>query len=130
MVLEQGVDLSAEPYGDIKRRSPLHTAAFSNEPRILALLIQHGADPCQVDHDGHYPSDLAARNARSAAIDDYLQARNIESVIRGHVSSALHLIWSNNSLIWDVFASVDEELSDERLRQDYCPSNYVLLGSL
>lgn len=74
MILERGVDLSTKAYGEVKCRSALHTAAFCNDPRIPALLIEHGADPCEEDIDGHSPLYLASANGKNPVYHELLQA--------------------------------------------------------
>lgn len=74
MVLERGVDLSTKACSEVKGRSLLYTAVVYNDPRIPALLIEHGADPCEEDNHGHSPLYIAKARGNTVMYDELLQA--------------------------------------------------------
>ena len=52
-LLEHGVSINACPPGSQVTATPLHTAAWQGNRRVVTFLLEHGADPTLKDHNHH-----------------------------------------------------------------------------
>ena len=57
---------------------PLHLCAFSSEPEVAALLIQHGANPNLMNHRGATAMIIAAAKGNSRMVKEFLKAPNVD----------------------------------------------------
>ena len=65
MLLKAGADVNnALMYG----RTPLHLAAAGGNDKVMALLLQHGADPQRRDCSGSSAFDVACRYGHALAV--------------------------------------------------------------
>lgn len=53
---------------------PLHIAVYAEQPDLIELLLQNGADPNQPDINGNYPLSIAIRKHNSQIIKQILMA--------------------------------------------------------
>ena len=109
MVLEHDVDLTSQAYREIKGRSILHTAAFCNDARIPAALLQSGANFLETDEDDYYPLDLAIGNANDAVIKVFLSHSEAKTLLQ-QSNAILHLVWSNKRLFYGAADNTDNHI--------------------
>lgn len=80
----------------------LHYAAISNQPEIIKLLINNGADPEITTPYGLTPLFLAVRNESSEAVHELLRSNNVD------VNRLFHLVGAKSVLMVAVgLGSVD-----------------------
>jgi len=67
VLIERGADVSSRNKSGI---TPLHHATMSSQPvTTINLLMDHGANICATDNDGHTPLALAFRHKRSCCVN-------------------------------------------------------------
>ncbi|MGH0165406.1 UNVERIFIED_CONTAM: hypothetical protein FKN15_048721 [Acipenser sinensis] len=81
---------------DIKGRTPLHAAAFSDSVDCVQLLLSHGAPVNTVDQSGRSAVMMAAEHGRAGAVEVLVMSANANLSLRDeNNNTAFHLACSN-----------------------------------
>ncbi|RXM27791.1 Serine/threonine-protein phosphatase 6 regulatory ankyrin repeat subunit B [Acipenser ruthenus] len=81
---------------DIKGRTPLHAAAFSDSVDCVQLLLSHGAPVNTVDQSGRSAVMMAAEHGRAGAVEVLVTSANANLSLRDeNKNTAFHLACSN-----------------------------------
>lgn len=89
VLINAGAEVNATDY--LKRRTPLHYAAFHNYPKIMLFLLSRRADHSMADSEGNQALHFAAANGCYSTVDILLQHLANPDCLNQNWQTPLHL---------------------------------------